>query len=295
MATHPTSIGLEWNYVRPSGGLLLKESASAIERLLAKDDLHLDAKNRLLDRLNYFERSMSNLYERWTYNERATQAYVRLPDYEKKLKAHNESGSAPQIVSIIVPYVYSSIESMVTYLTSVLFGPNPVFPTQAGPGVNVDNARRMEQVLQYNVAHSKMVRSGFQFVWDSAVYGLGAMQIPYVTQFGTRTKVTNLFGKDERTKEERLIYSGNMPDVIDPWKFFPDPRGPMNLVSSKGDFCFWRSFTSRLDAKTLEDSGVSKGLDRVSLHRRRRKLMEAERLIEQKRLVIALQPDRAAE
>lgn len=251
---------------------LLREAARSaarpeeppIARLRPGSDLHEQVKRKLLDRLEFSERAMSQLYPRWNYNEQALQAYVRLPDNEQALKDFNESGRPPRFVSIVVPYAYATQDAMVGYIATVLFGRRPIFPVDAVAGTRTEAAEAMEHVLQYNADHAQLIREGHQFIWDSATYGFGAFHVPYVEQVGMRTRVVQLFNGVVREKEERLIYSGNLPEAIDPYKFFPDPRVPISQVREKGDFVFWRSFMSRLDMRDMEAQGVFRYTEAVT-------------------------------
>lgn len=234
-----------------------------IDRLKPESDLHAKVLERLKDRLEFSERAMSELYSRWNYNEQALQAYIKLDDRQERLKNFNQSGKTPEVIDIVVPYAYASLEATTTFLSSVLFGRRPLFQLEAVSGTLVEQAELMEAVLQYNCDHSRLVRHGFQMLWDTGCYGMGTFVIPYVNEYSRRTRIQNVMGQRIRAKEEVLSYSGNKPQALDPYRFFPDPRVPMSEVSEKGDFMFWRDFMSSLSLEEYRSAGVFKHIEKL--------------------------------
>jgi hypothetical protein len=242
-----------------------------IDLLVPNSDLHTDVLDRLMKRLNYSERTMSKFYSRWNVSERKVQAYINLPDYEQILKAMTKSGEPPQIVSITVPYTYATIWTIVTYLIHTFCGQKPMFQIQANSAESVQPAMNMETVLQYNADHNRLVANMFQWFLDDNIYGVGIIRNLWVEEKANRTvfKPMSMGGlmmpgmqpQMTKVRESKTVYEGNEAINVDPFMFFPDPRGPMNQVSRKGEFVFWRSFESKGSLKLAEMAGSLKYID----------------------------------
>ena len=153
-----------------------KDLERPIDKLKPKSDEHQKVLQYLLDRLNYSERTMSTFYSRWNYNEQKLQAYINLPDYEKALAASNKTGAPPQITSIVVPYSYATIWTIVTYMVHTFCGRKPMFQVSSYKQETAENAQYMETVLQYNADHTRLILALIQWFLDAETYGVGAMR-----------------------------------------------------------------------------------------------------------------------
>ena len=80
---------------------------SPIQRL-GNPEVHELVRKYLVERIQLSETEMSKLKPRWRVNEKKYQAYITLPKWEEVLKAMNDSGEAPKVVSMVVPYMFAS-------------------------------------------------------------------------------------------------------------------------------------------------------------------------------------------
>jgi len=248
-----------------------------IDRLRPGSDLHLLVLTHLKDRLDYSEREMARHYARWQVNEKRVQAYIDLPDYEKVLKEISSSGKAPAPVSVVIPYSFATISSIVTYLLHTFVGRRPMFPVGTHKEETVEAARMMETVLQYNADRARMAKQFWQFLWDGQTYGVSALRCQWRNEYKKRTVWKQQGGggflnleapaQSVKTKEERLVFQGNEVLAIDPFLFFPDPRVPMNEVNKRGEFVFWRTFSGKHAVRLAESAGEIKWASQVSPQR----------------------------
>ena len=244
-----------------------------IDRLAPNSPLHAKVLKYLLERLDMAEDEMSHFYNRWQVQEKKTQAYIDLPKWEQVLKNLNDSGEAPKVVSITVPYIFATISTIVTYMIHTLTGRKPMFQVGSYKKETTQAARMMEVVLQYNADHTRLIKHLFQFLQDGELYGVGILRTQWENKKALRTvwKPQPAFGffniplgsKTVKTKEERMVYSGNDVKSIDPFMFFPDPRVPMSEVNRRGEFAFWRSFDGVHSLKAAEAQGVLKWVDHI--------------------------------
>lgn len=249
------------------------ESADYVEpmgRIAADSELHDKVRDYLVRRLEMSEREMKTLYDRWRVNEKKITAYIALPDYEKVLSDMNDSGKPPQVVSVVLPHAFATVNAIVTYLLQVFCGREPIFQVDSARSEHMQNARNMEKVLQYNAQHTGLVRTLYQLFLDGEVYGLGVVQTAWKQEKQFRTKrVQEAAGgwagmlgvlEDRKVREMQVVYSGNAVTSVDPFCFFPDPRVPMAEVGRKGEFVFWRSFEGVHSLKKREAEGELVGV-----------------------------------
>lgn len=246
---------------------------SPINRLKPKSELHRKVLSYLTDRLETSEHEMQNFYARWRYNEQRIQAYIDLPKWENELKQLNDSGKPPKITSIVVPYSYATIMTIVTYLLHTFAGRRPMFQVGTYKKEAVNAARMMELVLQYNADHTRMIRNLYQYFLDGELYGVCVFLVEWDEIYAQRTVFESnpildslgapIQGRPVRKRERRLTYSGNSVDPWDPFLFFPDPNVPMHKVNTEGEFVFWRKFVGKHRLKRAEADGVYKWIDHI--------------------------------
>lgn len=245
-----------------------------METLKPNSEAHQKMLSYLLDRINMAEKKMQNFYPRWNAMEKKVQAYVTLPNYEKLLDNMNKQGKPPQVVSIVVPYSFATISTIVTYLFHTFCGRKPILQVGSHKGEKSNAARNMEVMLQYQADHCRLAKHIFQHLQDGQLYGLGATRTAWKEQKGYRTKSFmmpqyNLGGMmtgqmPQRKRELLTVYSGNSTEAIDPFLFFPDPRVPMTDVNTKGEFVFWRTYSGKHELKKLEQYDGYKYVDEIS-------------------------------
>jgi len=247
--------------------------SAPIDKLVPDSELHAKVLEYVNKRIRYAERVMTQFHPRWNANEKKMQAYISLPDYELMLKQMTQTGAPPQPVSIIVPYAFATIWTIVTYLIHAFCGRKPIFQVSSYKEETVDNAQYMETMLQFNADHTRLILHLIQFFLDGEIYGMGAMRCLWDEEKAKRTVWTTqspgglvMPGQPSRMMRQtktKTIYQGNKVQNIDPYYFFPDPRVPMAEVSRRGEFVFWRSFEAKHTLKRAESQGQLKNIDKI--------------------------------
>lgn len=224
-----------------------------IDMLKPGSDLHASVLSYLNKRLKMSERKMLQFQNRWRIAERRVQAYIDLNDYEKLLKAQNQDGKTPKVISITVPYCFATQATIVTYLVHTFMGRKPMFQVNTYKAEAMDASTKMEMVLQYNADATRLQRHLFQFLNDGELYGVAIMRTQWREERQKRTTwqqqsriplLGTLLGK-QKVRQERVTYQGNNVCSIDPYLFFPDPRVPMCEVNRRGEFVIWRAFEGK--------------------------------------------------
>lgn len=243
-----------------------------IDMLRPGSDLHRRILDYLLRRLQDSERAMTKFHYRWSTNEKRHQAWLDLSDYEKIVKEMNNSGKPPKAVNITIPYQWATLSTMTTYMLQVFAGRRP-YLNVGSYGPWLENALKMEVVLQYQNDHNSIVGTWWQWFNDMFLYGVGVVFNRWRVQTAMRTRISEkpvfdvrsgkLQMEGLREQQEIVEYEGNIIQNVDPYMFYPDPRTPMSDVSTKGEYVFIRSFEGKHGLKRLEQQGLLKWVDQA--------------------------------
>lgn len=246
-----------------------------IDLLSPNSHRHDRVKKYLLDRLGASERAMSTRYNRWRLNETQFQAYINLREHEKILKSTTAARGMPEITSLVIPYTYSTIMSIVTYLLQVFAGRDPIFQVDTFRGENMAAAPYMELALKHNAQRQRMVVKLFQFLLDGQIYNLSVMRNLWTVEKRLTTifRTPSMMGPmgmmpdfqqpRQKTREERVVFEGTEVVNVDPFMFFPDPRVPFTEVNKRGEFVFWRDYAGLHYLKKQEAQGLIAHLDAI--------------------------------
>jgi len=220
---------------------------SPIGMLHPDGELHSVMLQYLLQRLSLSERKMSRFYARWRAREKQIQAYIDLPKYEKQLKEMNESGAPPMITALTIPYTYSTISTIATYMTHCFTGRKPIFQVASNNSAAATAAPQLETILQYQSDSRFMIKRWMQFFKDAESYGMAAMKNFWEIEHRLRTNRNSSTVLEGGVAKRELVvtYEGNDLENIDPFLFFPDPRVPISEVSQRGEFVAWREFVGK--------------------------------------------------
>lgn len=230
-----------------------------IDLLVPGSDHHKYVLNYLLDRIKTSEDQMRNFYGRWQVAERKMQAYMTLPNYEQMLKNMNNNSEPPAPAIIVFPYKYAVISTIVSYCLKVFCGKKPWFNLTCDSTEGANVVHYMETMVQRHLEACMGILRIYQALLDGELYGVGIIRNTWKTKFGRRRVVRQPTAAEQqaftgspgampglvRDHEDKIIWAGNDLQNIDPFMFFPDPNVPMNMVSEKGEYVFWREFVGK--------------------------------------------------
>jgi hypothetical protein len=248
----------------------VQEHQRAIDILKPHSEIHGRLLNYLLRRLDDSERAVSKFHGRWRINEMRNQAWLDLRKYDALIKEANEAGKPPKAVDIAIPYSFSTLSTISTYLLQVFAGRRPYL--QVGTyGTELQNALMMEIVLQYQNDHNRVIKEWWKWFNDMGLYGLGIMINRWRVKQAMRTRqaakpvfdmaTSELTMEQFREQVPMVVYEGNEMFTQDPFMFFPDPRVPMSEVAQRGEYVFWRNFDGKHTLKRAESNGLLKWVD----------------------------------
>lgn len=249
-----------------------KPVLGAMERLERDPELHKKTLERLLDMIRASSQRMSPFYDRWQAAELRVQAYLSSEELEAAYKIANKKGKPPEGITVTVPYSYSTISTIVTYLLHTFCGRKPIFQVGAYRGDAIRRAPLVETLLQFNSDHMRLIRKLFQYFWDGEVYGLQVLRTTWRVDRRLRTVqaqvpvnalIPALGSTTVPQKQEIVTFEGTDITNIDVYNFFPDPRVPFEEVSTRGEYVFWRTFEGRHTLRKAQDAGSLSLVERI--------------------------------
>lgn len=205
--------------------------------------VHEKIKTEVLFRARESHNVISKRIPSWNEIERVVTAYVDLDASEQDIK--NTDYRKP--VSIVFPYTYVIIETLLTYLVMALLNDPVIKFSGVGPEDTL-GAIMLEKVIERQSKVFKVPLALHTFLRDCLVYGLGVGAPVWEQRIGNVPKM-DIFGN--RTYEEQVVFEGNKLDNVDPYLYLPDPKVPSHKIQ-ESEYVGWIDITSRMTLLTKE-------------------------------------------
>ncbi len=235
------------------------EPVAVIDKLGTDEELHARVLSYLNQRLQSSEQAMTSFHPRWERAEKVMQIYIKRDAEEERKKNENKKDGPVHMTELVLPYAYSTVATIVTYLLHTFCGRKPMFTLGVNSGKGVDAARNHELLLQYQADHCKLVSVLRRYFMDGEVYGLCVLRTDWKIEERMVTKWVEQPGMGAvQSREIGKVYEGNTAMNIDPYLFFPDPSVEISKVSREGEFVFWRNFLGKHVVLGMEASGTFK-------------------------------------
>ena len=205
-------------------------------------DNHKKLIAHVYDKLKCSEEAMCRFYPRWRANELRLLAFAesQLAKDKHKNLCENKHRKNKK-TDIAVPYIFSTMQTICTYMIQTFAGRKPMLQLGAYDPENLKRARLMEKKLQYDADHTKLINKFWGWFWDAQLYGVGALHVDWKIERAQR-RVAGNAESPGRTQQTQIVFEGNESTLIDPFLFYPDPSVPMSNASTDGEFMAWRSF-----------------------------------------------------
>ena len=203
---------------------------------------------------------MSKRHTVWNNIDDTLKVYIPADDAEKRLKSQDRR----RPTSIVVPYSYATIETIMAYLTKGLLS-DSVFQYEGVAPEDTLPAKLLELAVNQHVRRFKSDLEMHTSLRDSLAYGFGASTVTWSEVWGKRTVLEEIpmygmFGSSQSTvknkvNKEALLFEGNEVIAIDPYKFLPDPNVSIHNIQN-GDFAGWIEFQSFTKLLSDENAGA---------------------------------------
>ena len=187
---------------------------------------------------------MRKRHPTWNSLDEIMTAYIPTSEYEKNIKKKDKT----KPVSIVVPYSYAALETILSYNTKAfLSGPNLFQYEGHGPEDTV--ATKLLELVIGQQTHSFKsaldVHTGYR---DGLNYGFHASAVEWAEHWGKKpivqqvpqfSSMGTLLGiKNEKQNVPALLFEGNKIVTIDSYKCLPDPNVSIHKVQD-GEFFGW--------------------------------------------------------
>jgi hypothetical protein len=186
---------------------------------------------------------MNPRHDTWRKIDENLTAYITTDEAEEIVKA--EDSRKP--VSIVVPYSYATLETLLTYLVSA-FLDSPYFRYEGVTDEDTVGTIMLEKVVEMQTLRFKTALPLHTQFRDSLVYGFGAASMAWDKKHGFRTR-RGPNGVIER--KEELQYEGTKVGNIDPYLYLPDPSVPIH-DPQHGEFVAWLDQTNYMSLLQAE-------------------------------------------
>ena len=222
-----------------------------------KSDFHNSLRSKIWQRANNSHTEISKRFPSWKAIDKVLTTYIPLSDKENKVK--DKDSRKP--VSIIFPYSYSNLESLLTYM-SMAFFQDPMFQYEGVEDGDTIGAMLMEQVIRLHCIKTKVPLALHTILRDNFAYGVGIGIPEWVRRYGKRpikstVSLESGLGSSETESVnyiDDLIFEGNSLNNIDPYLWLPDPSVSSDKIQD-GEFIGWIERDNYLNMLSEEGDG----------------------------------------
>lgn len=236
----------KYSYKYPEG-LDLRPHSQAHQRLLSKLLQHGLESSRL----------SSNRFRTWNEMDEKLTAYIPTSEAEKRVVAKDRR----KPVSIVFPYSYAILETLVSYLVAAFF-PDPIFRYEGVAPEDIGGAILLQNVIALQCTRNKVALNLHTMFRDASAYGFGVVSPQWATKLGKKiVKTPNIFygpngeeinAGNSRSVEDTILFEGNSLVNIDPYCYLPDPNVPIHDVQ-RGEYVGWVDRTNLMDLLLEEE------------------------------------------
>lgn len=205
-------------------------------------DFHNELRTKIWQRASESRNEIQKRFSYWREIDRTLTTYVDLTESEEALKTKDAS----KPVSIVFPYSYSMLESLLTYLCMAFFQ-ETIFQYEGVEDGDTQGAMLMELVVKLHCNKNKVPLALHTVFRDSLAYGVGLGIPQWVRRWGRRPKVAQsitespLGVQNNRTmdwSDKEVLFEGNSISNIDPYMWLPDPSVSSSDIQ-RGEFVGW--------------------------------------------------------
>ena len=228
-------------------------------------DFHTKLRNRIWQRANESRHEISKRFPYWREVDKTLTVYIPLSDKETTLRKKDPT----KPVSIVFPYTYSMMESLLTYL-SMAFFQDPMFQYEGVEDSDTVGAMLLELVIRLHCIKTKVPLALHTVLRDCLGYGVGIGIPGWQTIRGRRpiqtavTTTSDLGTSTERGVEsiDTILLEGNCLYNVDPYMWLPDPSVSSANIQD-GEFFGWVDRDNYMNMLSAEQYDKSQNLFNV--------------------------------
>lgn len=203
----------------PNNATLVSGETLISKKLVKGSILHDKLLEKLKDCFALSYKTMSTFYNQWE-------------KYEKIYDAEAYKCEADKIPEFKFPEAFTQIDTIKTYIKSVLFAQSPMFHIQGVESDDVSSAELIETVIDYQIRNMDVRKVLNTLIQDALLYNIGIIRNEWTEEWGWVQIDDPTFGI---IRDFRKVYQGNRASNIEPYNYFPDPRVIASNVN-EGEF-----------------------------------------------------------
>ncbi len=221
-------------------------------------EFHNKLRDKVWQRANESRHEISKRFSSWREIDQTLTTYIDLSTTKSDKEDALKQKDPTQPLSIVFPYSYSMLESLLTYL-SMAFFQDPMFQYEGVEDNDTMGAMLMELVIKIHCIKNKVPLAIHTALRDALCYGVGVSIPGWKQRYGRKpirsTVVTqsNLGEQSQNFVEmvDALLFEGNDLSNIDPYMWLPDPSVSSANIQD-GEFNGWVDRTNYMNLLTSE-------------------------------------------
>lgn len=213
-------------------------------------EAHRKIKDFIRTRMDFSKRRLAARRVAWRDAEKQHRAFLDLEQVDKARRVKDRDATYPGFAPLIIPISYATVNTILTFLMTVYGSRRPTIQVEGIGPEDIKPAEAIETVVGYQMEHARLLLKLRLWFQDMLVYGVGWMRNTWRRKFSYQTvlevppgmgAISRVFGFDPpKRKVTRWVkgYEGNWPEVLDPFRVWPDPRVPVTSIQEGEFICF---------------------------------------------------------
>jgi len=211
--------------------------------LTPKTKFHDELRDEILRRARESAEYLKGRHPKWAKIDEMLTAFITQDEQELRKKDNDPR----KPVSIVVPELYATLETLLTYMMGV-FGSRPLFRYQPTGPEDIISVALLEQQIDVQSEKNNTLLKLYSQWRDGFAYGIGIIHVGWEVRTGSKTvKIDtgeiDATGQDVpfgpvRDTQDTILYEGSTLENIDPRKYLPDPNVEIYNVQD-GEYVGW--------------------------------------------------------
>lgn len=190
--------------------------------------LHDAMLGEIMTRASLSAERISERFPSWNETEQNLRMFVPMDDVDEQGNLKNPFGT----MQIQVPKSIAVRDALATTLWLPYVYREPITPIRGRGPEDVLSGELMAVVIDYQIRKKKALLTLYAAILDALDFGLGVMKTRWVKETSYRWSKLN----GGRVRERATDYEGCVTDLVDIFRFLPDPAFPVAHYS-RGDTC----------------------------------------------------------
>ena len=226
-----------------------------------------NTKSETAKQLVIYRKNLAADYRKANYEDNWID-YNRL--YRSKLE---DEDTYPHMARLFIPYTFSSIETIIPRMVEAIFSAEPVIAVKPHDRQDMDRAKILEQLLNYQVNRMDFFQTFINLVKSCLIYGTCIAKVDWRKEYKTKSNIEvinddmglPIYNDDgapqyNKKKNKYLFYDDPYIYPVDIFKFFIDPKA---LSLKDAEYAVLVTETTMDRLKDMQDQGIYKNVSQV--------------------------------